>query len=159
MYVCAGSTSNCSSSDRNLLLTADEARVVLVHIQLAVQPEVLGIGAEEALDVRLRREHVELLLLERAQVLPANLRRVFDLGEVELLAEAGFPQAAADLEHRADCSGRGRKSVPGWPAKTAQATDTGRPRTDPSTRPTEDTGLRLVSRRPAGQPFLRPRPP
>ena len=62
---------------------ADEARVVLVDVELAVEAEILGVGAQEALDVGLRGQHVELLLLERAQVLPADLGRKLGLREVE----------------------------------------------------------------------------
>ena len=43
----------------------DEAGVVLVDVQLPVEPEELGVGAEEALDVRLRRKRRELLVLQR----------------------------------------------------------------------------------------------
>ena len=78
---------------------ADEARVVLVDVQLAVEAEVLGVGAQEALDVGLRRQHVELLLLERAQVLAADLGRKLGLREVEAPAHARFPEAVANLEH------------------------------------------------------------
>ena len=65
------------------VLAGDEARVVLVDVELAVEAEVVGVGAQEALDVGLRREHVELLLLERAQVLAADLRRLLGLGELD----------------------------------------------------------------------------
>ena len=71
-----------------LLLPDDEAGVVLVDVQLAVEAEVLGVGAEEALDVGLGREDVELLVLERAQVLGSDLRPLLELGEVESLAQA-----------------------------------------------------------------------
>ena len=58
---------------------ADEARVVLVDVELAVEPEEVGVRAEEALDVRLGGKHLELLVLERAQVLRADLRRELGL--------------------------------------------------------------------------------
>ena len=49
-------------------------------------------------------QDVELLVLERAQVLGADLRRLLDLGEVEALAQARLAEAVADLEHGgADC--------------------------------------------------------
>ena len=83
-----------------LLVAGAEARVVLVHVELAVEPEVVRVRAQEALDVGLGRERVEALLLERAQVAGPDLRRLLELAELELLAETGFPQAVANLEHR-----------------------------------------------------------
>ena len=44
-------------------------------------------------------QQLEALVLERAQVLGADLRLVLELGEVELLAQARLAQAVADLEH------------------------------------------------------------
>ena len=41
---------------RVVVVAGDEARVELVDVQLAVEAEVLRVGAQEALDVRLRRE-------------------------------------------------------------------------------------------------------
>ncbi len=84
---------------RLVLLAGDEARVELVDVQLPVEPEVLGVGAQEALDVRLGREQCELLVLERAQVLPANLGRKLGLSQVDTPARAGLTKAVADLEH------------------------------------------------------------
>ena len=84
-----------------LVVAADEARVVLVDVELAVEPEVLGVGAQESLDVGLRRQQLELLLLEGAQVLPADLRGELGLGEVDAPAQARLTEAVADLEHGA----------------------------------------------------------
>ena len=67
----------------SLVLADDVARVVLVDVELPVEAEVVGVRAQEALDVRLGREQLELLLLEGAQVLAADLRRLLDLREVE----------------------------------------------------------------------------
>ena len=78
---------------------ADEARVVLVDVELAVEAEILGVGAQEAFDVGLGGQHVELLLLERAQVFPADLGRELGLREVDAPAHACFPKAVANLEH------------------------------------------------------------
>jgi hypothetical protein len=78
----------------------DVARVVLVDVQLPVEPEELRIRAEEALDVRLRREDLELLVLDRADVLGADLRCELDLRILESLAHARLAQAVADLEHQ-----------------------------------------------------------
>ena len=82
-----------------LLLSDDEAGVVLVDVELAVEAEVFGIRAEEALDVRLGREHVEVLLFQGAEVLASNLRSLFDLGKVEALAQTRLTEAVTDLEH------------------------------------------------------------
>ena len=55
-------------------------------------------------DVRRRRKDVEVLVLERPQVLRADLRALLELREVEILAEAGLAEAGADVEHARDCS-------------------------------------------------------
>jgi hypothetical protein len=47
----------------------------------------------------LRREDVELLLFQGAQVLASNLRSLFDLGKVEALAQTRLAEAVTDLEH------------------------------------------------------------
>ena len=62
------------------VLAGDEARVVLVDVELAVEAEVVGVGPQEALDVGLRGQLLELLVLERAQVLAPDLRRLLGLG-------------------------------------------------------------------------------
>ena len=62
-----------------LELAAHVARVELVDVELAVEAEVVRVRAQEALDVRLRGQHLELLVLEGAQVLAADLRRLLDL--------------------------------------------------------------------------------
>src|SRR5207248_3253581 len=83
-----------------LLLAACEPRDVLVDVDLAVEAEVVRVGAEEAPDVRLARQSVELLVLEGAQVLRAYLRRLLGLEELEVPPLACLAQAVADLEHR-----------------------------------------------------------
>src|SRR2546423_13429126 len=87
-----------------VLLADDEARVVLVDVQLPVEPEVFGVRAEEALDVGLGRQQLELLVLERTQVLAADLGRELGLGEVDSTPNTSLAQAVSDLE-------QGRESV------------------------------------------------
>jgi hypothetical protein len=53
-----------------------------------------------------RREQLEALVLQRTQVLRADLRRVLELREVELLAQARLAEALADLEHAPIVAGR-----------------------------------------------------
>ncbi len=86
--------------ERRLLLdfSAHVAGVELVHVELPVEAEILGVGAQEALDVGLGREHLELLLLERAQVLAADLRGLLDLRKVECLAQTRLTEAVTNLE-------------------------------------------------------------
>ena len=48
----------------------------LLDEELGVEPELLGVGAQEALHVGRSREQAELLVLERAQVLRADLGRL-----------------------------------------------------------------------------------
>src|SRR5262249_4588982 len=83
-----------------LELPAHVPRVELVDVELPVQPEVVRVRAEEALDVRLGGQDFELLVLQGAQVLPADLRRLLDLDEVEPLPETSLAEAVTDLEHR-----------------------------------------------------------
>jgi hypothetical protein len=85
--------------ERLLFLASDVARVVLVDVELPVEAEELGVRVEEALDVGLRGQHLELLLLERAKVFRTDLGRPLDVRELEALAEPGFPKAVADFEH------------------------------------------------------------
>src|SRR5256885_8694143 len=47
---------------------------VLLHQELRVEPEILRVGAQERLDEGVAREQRELLVLERTQVLRADLR-------------------------------------------------------------------------------------
>src|SRR5262249_22776795 len=87
--------------DRFVVVTVgDVARVVLVDVELPVEAEEVGVRAHKALDVRARREGLELLLLEGADVLRADLRRELDLRIVEPLAHASLAQAVSDLEHQ-----------------------------------------------------------
>ena len=86
--------------DRRLLVLAhDVARVVLVHVQLPVEPQLVGVCAQEALHVRLRGEDIEALFFERPEVPRADLRRLLDLVQLELLPVPRFTQAVADFEH------------------------------------------------------------
>ena len=78
---------------RLLLLARDEPRVVLVDVQLAVHAERVRVGAEEALDVGVARELVELLVLEGAQVLGPHLGAELHLVEIEALTRASLAKA------------------------------------------------------------------
>jgi hypothetical protein len=75
------------------------ARVELVDVELPVEPQVVRVRAQEALDVRLGRKRLEVLLLEGAQVARPDLRCQLDLAQLEVLADASLAQAVADLEH------------------------------------------------------------
>src|SRR5207248_10977662 len=88
-----------AGTQRNVHHASDEARVVLVDVELALEPERVGVVPQEALDVRGRGQQVELLVLERLQVLAADLRLLLQLRELELLAQARFAKAVSDLEH------------------------------------------------------------
>ena len=75
------------------------ADVVLVHVELSVEPQVVRVRAQEALDVRRPGQLVERLVLERAQILGTDLRALLELRERELLALTGFAEAVTDFEH------------------------------------------------------------
>ncbi len=117
---------------RIVLVPGDEPRVELVDVQLAVEAQVLGVRAQEALDVRLRRQQLELLVLERPQVLAADLRVQLRLGEVDATTETRLAQAVADLEHG---RAQGRRSVrgpgPGGATAPSEARRTRRARCRP----------------------------
>src|SRR5256885_11383291 len=85
---------------------------VLLHQELRVEPEILRVGAQEGLDERVARKQRELLVLERTQVLRADLRRGLDLRDVDLLAHARLPQAFADCHALILADRRSRSSVP-----------------------------------------------
>src|SRR5262249_14102057 len=138
----------------------DEARVVLVDVELPVEAEELRVRAQEALDVRLRRQHRELLVLERANVLRTDLRRELDLRVVEALPDARFTEAVADLEHRPSLGVSGEIVVVSCgravqPHRT-RATDTIPPET-PRFSPPGAEGARRTRRR--SPPRARPRCP
>ncbi len=107
-------------AERSLLLGGDVARVVLVDVELPVEAQVLRVGAQEALDVGLRGQDLELLVLERAQVLAPDLGRRLGLDEVDLAAQARLAQAVADLEHGLKCRGPA-DGAPYWLEKCASA--------------------------------------
>jgi hypothetical protein len=65
-----------------------------------VEAEQLRVGAQEGLDERRAGQHRELLVLERPQVLGADLRLALDIGDVEVLAHAGLAQRLTDAGHR-----------------------------------------------------------
>jgi hypothetical protein len=69
---------------------------VLLGEQLGVEAEVLGVGAQERLDQRPVRKDPELVVLERAQVLGADLRVGLGVGDVELTPQPGLAEPLAD---------------------------------------------------------------
>ena len=86
-------------ANRDVVVADREARVVLVDERLAVEAERLRVRAQEAPHVGRRGKDLELLVLERAEVLRADLRALFELGEVEVLTGAGLAEAGTDVEH------------------------------------------------------------
>ena len=83
------------------LLDGRKARAVLVEIQLSVEPQIVGVRPQEALDVRVSGEHVELLLFQGPEVLPADLRVALDLGFRD---PAGEPRLLPISNTTPDCS-------------------------------------------------------
>jgi len=82
------------------LLSDDETGVVLVDVELPVEAEVFGVRAQEALDVGLSREDVELLLFQGAQILlessfPVRSRKVEVLAQTRLAEAVPISNTAA----------------------------------------------------------------
>ena len=82
-----------------LVLADRVARVVFVDVELSVEPEVVRVRAQEALDIGLGGKRVEAFLFERLQVPSPDLGRLLDVREFKLLPVARLAQAVADLEH------------------------------------------------------------
>ena len=78
---------------------AGDPGVVLVDVEVAVQAEELRVRAEEALRVRLAREHVPALFFERGEVALADADRLVDVGRAQAPPGPGLPEAVTDLEH------------------------------------------------------------
>ncbi len=76
------------------------AQLVLVDEQLRVEIQRLGVRAQKALDVRRPGQQVPFLVLQRAQILRADLRRRLDLGDVDPRAHPRFTQRGSDVRHR-----------------------------------------------------------
>jgi hypothetical protein len=70
-----------------------------VDVQVAVEPEEIGVLAQEAPPIRVRREHLKTLPFERFQLLRPDPRSCLNLRQLELPPSARLPQTAADLEH------------------------------------------------------------
>src|SRR5688500_3577245 len=75
------------------------AQLVLLDEQLPVDPQVLRVRAQEALDESGAGQHLPLLVLDRAQVLRTDLRRRLDLGDVDPRAHPRLLQRGADVGH------------------------------------------------------------
>ena len=85
---------------RRVLALDDEAGVVLVDVELAVEAEELGVGPQEALDVRSAPAASSNCSSSSARrYFDADLRRQLGLREVDPLAEPRLAEAVADLEH------------------------------------------------------------
>src|SRR5581483_1363542 len=97
--VLAAADTHLAWRPRVAVLVHPEARAVLVDVQLAVEAEEVRVAAQEAPDIGLPGEHVEVLLLERLQVADADLRRLRGGRQVEALAPPRLLEAGADLEH------------------------------------------------------------
>src|SRR3989442_1032438 len=78
------------------LLLRREPAVVFVDELLCVEPEVVRIRAEESFRVRRPGEDVEPLVLERRDVLRANVRVALDLRQLESVTQPRLTKSAAD---------------------------------------------------------------
>src|SRR5919206_485471 len=85
--------------DDRCLVRWGEPAVVLVDEPLPLEPEVVGIRAEEAARVGRPRQRVEAVVLERGQVFPADFGVALDLRQLEPSTHARLAKTASDLEH------------------------------------------------------------
>ncbi len=75
------------------------SRAELPDDDLGVESEIVGVRAQEALDVRDAGHDVPVLVLHGLDVLDADLDVFFDLLQREVAADPGFAQRVADLKH------------------------------------------------------------
>src|SRR5439155_3253921 len=87
--------------EQGLFLGAGETVVVLVDVEVPVEAEVVGVRAQESLHVRVARQLLPALLLERLEVAVADPDRLLDVGGREAAFQASLAQAPTDLEHAA----------------------------------------------------------
>jgi hypothetical protein len=87
------------------LLARLVGRAVFLHKDLRVESERLRVGAQERLDEGRAGQHPEFLVLERAQVLGADLCRPLDVCDVEVLPHPSLAQAVPDGGHGGPYSG------------------------------------------------------
>src|SRR5829696_3182141 len=80
---------------------------VLLDEHARVEAEVLGVRLEERAHEGRPGEQVELLVLEGTQVLRANLRRLLDVGDVDLAAHPRLAEGLSDPWHGAYSGARG----------------------------------------------------
>ena len=71
---------------------------ILVDERVPVETQELGVGAQEPLRVRVARENLPLLVLERPQVLGPDLGPLLDRLDVDLVASARPLQHLADRQ-------------------------------------------------------------
>ena len=86
------------------------ATLELVQQHPGVEAEEVPIGAQEALCVHGPGEQVPLLVLDRAQILGADLGSRLHLADVDPPAHPRLPQGGADLSHF-DCKATGVSGV------------------------------------------------
>ncbi len=75
------------------------APLELIDEQPAVEPQVVAVCLQKALDVDGAGEQVPLLVLERAQVFGTDLRARLHLADIDARAHARLAQSRADLRH------------------------------------------------------------
>ena len=93
---------------------------VVLHQPVRIEPQHLGVAAQERLDEGGPGEHPELLVLERAQVLGPDLGLGLDVRDVEALSHSGFAQRVPDGRHLRRSQYRCTPSGPGdWCRKVA----------------------------------------
>src|SRR5680860_232682 len=78
--------------------------LVLSNEYIRIQAEVRGICTQEGPDEGASGEYLEVVVFERLQILRPNLQGVFHILERKALADPGFAQRIADLEHASDRS-------------------------------------------------------
>jgi hypothetical protein len=75
------------------------AALELVEQHSRVESEVVAVGAEKALGVDRAGQQIPFLVLDRAEVLGADLRLCLDLADVDPLAHPCLAQCRTDIRH------------------------------------------------------------
>lgn len=85
------------TDDRQLVHTRFELRAIHLDQRIGVDLEEPGVRPQKAFDSSRARQNLEIVLLERLQILPANLRSVFDILYRQTLTNPCLSESIANI--------------------------------------------------------------